>query len=367
MKVLHVINSLDTGGAEKLLLDTIPLYNKRGIKADLLLLNGASFPFLESLKTMNCCNIYSIGTKAYNPLHVFRIMPFLRKYDVAHVHLFPAQYWIVLAKIFSFSKIKLVVTEHSATNPRIENFSLSMLDRFIYKFYDKVVCITDEVYQIRMKHLRNPKSQLVVIQNGVKLHNIYNAKPYERKIISESLIDQDILLIQIASFNKHKDPETVIKAMQYLPENYKLIFIGNGPFREDCETLAKELNVSDRIYFLGSRTYVPQFLKAANISILSTKGEGLSLAAIESMASGKPFIASNVDGMSIVEGAGILFEKGNAEELAFYVKKLIDDKDFYESTVNACKTRAKQFDIEFMIDKHVLLYQEITANKRDEN
>lgn len=366
MKILHVINCLETGGAEKLLLDTIPLYNKRGIQTDLLLLNGEDFPFLKALKSMNCCTIYSIGSKAYNPLHIFRIMPFLRKYDIAHVHLFPSQYWIVLAKIFSFSKIKLVVTEHSTTNPRINNFVLSIVDRFIYKFYNKVVCISDEVYQIRKKHLRNPKSQLVVIQNGVKLHNIYNAKPYERKIISESIDYQDILLIQIASFNKHKDPETVIKAMQYLPENYKLIFVGNGPFRENCENLAKELNVVNNVYFLGSRTYVPQLLKAADISILSSKGEGLSLTAIESMASGKPFIASNVSGMSIVEGAGILFEKGNAEELAFYVKKLGEDKEYYKSIVNSCQTRAKEFDIEFMIDKHVLLYQEILENK-DEN
>lgn len=366
MKVLHVINSLETGGAEKLLLDTIPLYNERGIQADLLLLNGEEFPFLKGLKAMNCCKIYSIGSKAYNPLHVFRLIPFLWKYDIAHVHLFPSQYWIVLAKIFSFSKIKIVVTEHSTTNPRIDNFFLSFLDRFIYKFYVKVVCISDEVYQIRKKHLRNPKSQLVVIQNGVKLQNIYNAKPYERKIISELFQDQDVLLIQIASFNKHKDPETVIKAMQYLPENYKLIFVGNGPFKEDCKSLANELKVAERIYFLGNRTDVPQLLKTADISILSSKGEGLSLTAIESMASGKPFIASNVSGMDIVKGAGILFEKGNAEELAFNIKKLINEKDFYETTVNACKARAKEFDIDFMIDKHVLLYQGIVKTK-DEN
>ncbi|RZJ52397.1 MAG: glycosyltransferase, partial [Flavobacterium sp.] len=115
MKVLHVINSLDTGGAERLLLETIPLYNKKGIKTDLLLLNGKETPFLLTLKSMNCCNIYSLNSKAYNPLNVFRMISFLRKYDIAHVHLFPSQYWIVLAKIFSFSKIKIVVTEHNTT------------------------------------------------------------------------------------------------------------------------------------------------------------------------------------------------------------------------------------------------------------
>jgi hypothetical protein len=122
MRVLHVINSLETGGAEKLLLETIQLYNIKGIQTDLLVLNGKNTVFLEILKSSNCCTIYSLGSRAYDPFHIFRMMSFLRKYDIAHVHLFPSQYWIVLAKIFSFSKIKLIVTEHSITNPRLNNF-----------------------------------------------------------------------------------------------------------------------------------------------------------------------------------------------------------------------------------------------------
>lgn len=360
MKVLHVINSLTTGGAEKLLLETIPLYNKKGIEVDLLLLNGKNYPFLETLKVINCCKIYSLGTRVYNPIHVFRIIPFLRKYDIAHVHLFPSQYWIVLAKMLSFSKIKLIVTEHSTTNPRISNYFLSIIDRIIYKFYNKIVCITDEVYQIIYKHLKNSNSKFIVIQNGVNLKEIYNAQPYSKNEISSLLSTEDILLIQVASFNKHKDQETVIKALKHLPNNIKLLFVGDGILRNKSEKLVEELKLEERIFFLGIRTDVPKLLKTADISILSTNGEGLSLTAIESMASGKPFIASDVPGMfELVEEAGILFEKGNDEELAFYIKKLINEKNFYKDIVNSCQTRAKQFDIEFMVDKHILLYESI--------
>lgn len=359
MKVLQVINSLDTGGAEKLLLETIPLYNKKGIEVDLLLLNGKMTPFLETLKGINCCKIYAVGTFVYNPFHVFRIIPFLRKYDIAHVHLFPSQYWIVLAKMISVSKIKIVVTEHSTTNPRIANYLLSIIDRFIYQFYDKIVCITTDVHQIIIKHLKEKKSKCLVIQNGVELQNIYDAKPYTKKTISSLLKKHDILLVHIASFNKHKDQKTAIKALKYLPENVKLIFIGDGSLKVSCEDFAKELDLINRVLFLGNRTDVPQLLKTADISILSTNGEGFSLVAIESMAAGIPFICSDVPGMINVKDAGILFEKGNAEELAFFIRKLIDDKDFYERIVNSGKSRAEQFDIEFMVDKHILLYKRI--------
>ncbi|MEN2398492.1 glycosyltransferase [Flavobacterium sp. MC2016-06] len=357
MKVLQVINDLDTGGAEKLLLETIPIYNQKGIEVDLLLLNGKSTAFLEILKNINCCKIYSLGTSVYNPIHVFRIMPFLWKYDIAQVHLFPSQYWIVIAKIFSFSKIKLIVTEHSTTNPRINNFFLRIIDRFIYRFYDKIVCITDDVFKIIYKHLKLPKSKFVLIQNGVKLQNIYDAEPYAKNAISSLFIEEDILLIHIASFNKHKDQKTAITALKYLPEKIKILFVGEGILKKNCEDLAQELNVAERTVFLGNRTDVPQLLKTSNISILSTNGEGFCLTAIESMAAEIPFIGSDVPGMINVKGAGILFKKGSAEELAFFIKKLIDEKDFYQSIVNLGKIRARQFDINIMVEKHIDLYK----------
>jgi glycosyltransferase involved in cell wall biosynthesis len=359
MKVLHVINSLQTGGAEKLLLETIPLYNKKEIKTDLLLLNGKETPFVATLKNMSCCNIYSLNSNPYNPLHVFRMMPFLRKYDIAHVHLFPSQYWIVLAKIFSLSKIKIVVTEHSTTNPRLNNFFLSTIDRFIYRFYDRIVCIADDVFEIIFKHLKQPKFKIVLIQNGVSLQKIYDAQPYTKNEISELLTNQDILLIHIASFNKHKDQETAINSLQYLPGNIKLIFIGDGVLKENCEKLVHKLGLEKRVVFLGIRTDAPQLLKTADISVLSTNGEGSSLVAIESMASGIPFIASDVLGMMNVRGAGILFEKGNAEELAFFITKLINEKDFYDTIATSGKERAREFDIEIMVEKHITLYKSI--------
>ncbi|MDR6760629.1 glycosyltransferase involved in cell wall biosynthesis [Flavobacterium sp. 2755] len=358
MRILQVINSLYAGGAEKLLLETIPLYNKKGVEVDLLVLDGTDYPFMKALKEANCCKIYSLGTTAYNPLNVFKIMPFLKKYDIVHVHLFPSQYWIVLSKILSFSRIKIIVTEHNTTNPRLENFFLSKIDWLIYKMYGKIICITDEVYKIMQDHLKTSKSKLTVIHNGINLDIINDAQPYAKNEISNLFSDNDILLIQVARFSKQKDQQTVINALQYLPENIKLILVGNGVLQKDCEALVEKLNLEGRVIFLGIRMDVPRLLKTADITVLSTNWEGLSLSAIESMNSGKPFIASNVAGMSdLINGSGILFEKGNHQELAFYIKKLINEKDFYEVIVNSCKKRAKQFDIQSMVEKHIDLYE----------
>jgi len=108
MKVLQISNWLYTGGAEKLLLESIPLLNEKGVQVDLALSGDVSTPFLEQLKAKNTNTIYTLkeGNKnVYNPLLIFKIIPFFKKYDIIHVHLFPPLYIVALAKLVSFSKV----------------------------------------------------------------------------------------------------------------------------------------------------------------------------------------------------------------------------------------------------------------------
>ena len=82
MRVLQIINSMGTGGAEKLLVETIPALSSQGLDIDLLVLNGKNHQFLDSLANSDCCNIYSLGKgSVYNPMLIFKIIPFLKKYN----------------------------------------------------------------------------------------------------------------------------------------------------------------------------------------------------------------------------------------------------------------------------------------------
>ena len=106
---------------------------------------------------------------------------------------------------------------------------------------------------------------------------------------------------------------------------------------------------------------VPQLLKTADIVVLSSKFEGMSLSSIEGMASGKPFIASDVPGLSeIVKGAGILFPLGDEKKLAAEILRLANDSAYYGKIATQCFNRAKEFDISNMVNKHIALYQELT-------
>jgi len=361
MKILQIIDSLTTGGAEKLILETIPLLSQKGIQVDLLVLDGNEYPYMKQLKALNCCTIFSLGKGSlFNPFYILKIIPYLKKYDLLHVHLFPAQYWVILAKIISFSKVKLVFTEHNTSNTRMQKSFFRIIDRNVYKFYDKVVCISKEVKQVLLEYVDFKSNDLILIENGVNLNSINEALAIDKKKMNHTIHETDKLLIQVAGFRIQKDQKTVIRAMQYLQSNVKLLLVGDGALRSECELLVSKLNLQERVFFLGVRTDVPSLLKTADVSVVSSHWEGFGLVAVEGMATGKPVIASDVPGLSnVVEGAGILFERGNEKDLALKIQELLDNVFYYTEVAKAGLDRANEYDINIMVDKQIKLYREL--------
>jgi glycosyltransferase involved in cell wall biosynthesis len=359
MKVLQVISSLYMGGAEKLLAESVPLYQSHGLEVDLLLLNGSETTLMKDLKSKTNGRIYSLGNgSVYNPMHIFKILPYLKKYDILHVHLFPTLYWVALAKMISLSKVKIIYTEHSTNNRRRKKLVFRVLDKLIYSQYDKIITIADEVDQNLKNHLGFNPSRFELINNGVDVQLFHEAKTYSK---NDFFTEDDTILIQVSSFRPAKDQITVIKALQYLPISTKLLLVGEGDKMEICQNLVKELQLEDRVIFLGVRMDVPRLLKTADIVVMSSVYEGLSLASIEGMASGKVFVASNVPGLKeIVNGAGILFEKGNEKQFAHEISKLLTDTVYYNLISNRCYHRSKAYDIEKMIDSYIKTYKENT-------
>lgn len=359
MKVLQIIDSLATGGAEKLILDSVPLYRKAGIEMDLLVLKDDDYSFMKALKDRDCCKIYVLGKgSVYNPAHIFKIAKILPQYDIAHVHLFPAQYWAVLAKVWSKAKTKLVFTEHNTSNQRIQNKFLGLIDRYFYRKFDKIVAISSEIRGILKSHTKQPDNKFQVIHNGVDIKDILSAQKFKKTSIG--FLEKDFVLIQVSSFRQPKDQFTLIKALIHLPDNIKLLLVGEGQNLKPCKDLAKKLNLVNRVIFLGLRSDVPQLLKTADVVILSSHYEGMSLSSIEGMASGRPFIASDVPGLhQVVKDAGLLFPPKNEKALADHVMSLKDNPEYHKQVVSSCQKRASQYDIQLMIKKYIRLYGEI--------
>ncbi|MEM7185260.1 MAG: glycosyltransferase [Bacteroidota bacterium] len=359
--MLQIINSLATGGAEKLILDSVPEYRDKGIVMEVLVLNGTDHPFLSRLQKSNVVVHALSNGSVYNPLHALRIRRYLKEYDLVHVHLFPALYWTAIAKSLSSTKTKLVFTEHNTSNRR-RGWFFKLFDRWAYARYHAIVAITQEVGDKLQVHLGASKEKFHLIHNGIDVATFRDAAPAPR---TEFDIPQpDKIVIQVSSFTEQKDQQTLIRAMSKLRTSAQLLLVGTGPLQGSCEQLVRELELDGRVHFLGTRMDVPQLLRMANVVVLSSHFEGLSLSSMEALASGTPFVASRVPGLTqVVEGAGVLFSESNEQELAQAIDNLLEDDQHYAAVSKAGQERATHYDLEKMIDKHYNLYRDLCKSQ----
>ena len=353
MRVLHVITSLRTGGAEHLMVDLLPRLRDLGNEVELLVFDGTRTSFYDELEQKGIkIHSFGIGGNVYHPRNIFKLKNFISKYDIIHTHNTACQLFVPIAKMLKCSNAKLVTTEHSANNRRRDKWYLKPVDKWMYNRYRYIICISKQPADNLRKHI-GAKDNIIVFNNGVDIKKFL----YPIKDISHN---QTFLITQVSSFNDAKDQDTLVKAIKVLPNNYRLQLAGDGVRRHKVEELTNTLGVADRVYFLGIRTDIPEILKSSDIVVLSSHWEGLSLSSIEGMASGRPFIASDVDGLrEVVEGAGILFAHGDYKQLAKEIKQLCNNPVHYNVVARECQKRAKQFDISIMAEKYNELYKSL--------
>lgn len=362
MKILHIIPHIWKGnGAAKLMRDLIEYQIQQGDKVSVIAL--VSFPPTceDDLRRLGC-DVFCLKEKRkkytlYSPLYIFRLRNRIKDYDVVHVHLFPALYWVAFAKWLFSLNIKLVYSEHSTRSNRQSMKILNPVEKFIYSQYDAIVGVSSAVLEV-LKSRFSFKEKLYLINNGIKVDNIRLAPIASRDELG--IPEGSVLLLQVSKFYEGKDQKTVIQALSLLPNYFHVVFVGDGPLREEHEALVKVNHLIDRVHFLGIRDDVPSILKAADIVILSTNFEGFGLAALEGMAACKPVVASDVEGLSgIVGDAGILFKLHDKKELADSVLRLYEDNDYYNKIAKKCFHRSMEYDYSVMGKYYRELYKKL--------
>lgn len=356
MRILHVITSLYTGGAEKLMVDLIPELKKEGHEVDLLLFDGTETPFRKQAEELGI-TVYDFGkgNSVYNPFNIPKLIPYLRNYDIIHTHNTSPQFFTAIAGLFG--KSKLITTEHNTTNRRRKWISFKWIDKWMYSRYEKIICISDKAEQNLREFLNDSSSKIITINNGINLERFHEAVASDTL---DKLAPGSKKIIMVAAFREQKDQPTLIRAIKELPEEFHLFLVGDGEKRLYCEKLVSDLGLNERIHFLGIKTDIPSLLKEADYVVMSSHYEGLSLSSIEGMSVGKPFLASDVDGLhDIVKDAGILFPHEDYSQLANEIMKLDKDKKSYESISQNCLSRSSIFEITKMVIEYSEIYTQI--------
>ena len=360
MKILHIITSLRMGGAERLVADMLPRLRSRGHRVELLLFDGTRTPLFEQLERQGIA-IHTLGRgvlQMWNPLHLFRLKKYLRnrRYDIVHTHNTPCQ--LLTAMAAPKAAPLLVTTEHNTTNRRRNWAWFDKIERMMYGKYRHIACVSRRTKENLERKLGAAfdAADISVVENGIDLSRFLTARA-DMALRTPDERDKKIV-VMVAAFRPQKDQPTLIRAMRHLPDDYRLWLVGEGPEQSACRRLAEKAALTDRVRFLGVRSDVPELLAASDVVVLSSHYEGMSLASIEGMASGKPFIASDVDGLcDTVADAAPLFPHEDSRQLAGLVRQLCEDLTLYESVASRCREKALGFDIETVVDKYEKVYK----------
>jgi glycosyltransferase involved in cell wall biosynthesis len=363
MKIIHYINNLGSGGAEKLLTDILPKLKNEGLDVSVLVSNtDKKVKEFEQIFESEGIKITSFNNSFYNPIQIFKLVNFINRnnFDLVHAHLFPSQYWLALASFFLKNKIRLVKTEHSVHNERKNYRILRPLEKFIYKRYDLIIAITEQVKENLEKWL-NKSDNIVVINNGVNLYQIKKAQTLDVGL----KLAQGVNLFMVGRFDtSQKDQSSLVKAVSLLPNNYNLFFAGEGPYIDKVKDLASELKVKNRVFFLGLRSDVYPLMKLMDLNVLSTNHEGLSGVALESLASGKPFIGSDVVGVNnIVPDKSYLFPPKNPEALANKILEVTSSISLQEVMIKKALKHVEKYDTSIMVKNYLKVYNNLFKNE----
>lgn len=354
MKILHVINTLKTGGAEKLVSDLIPLMIRDGYDVEIAIFVGGNTHFYRSLKECNVTiHTFSTSKSVYNIGHMFKLRKLMKRFDVVHTHNTSPQLFAAICSIGL--KCKLITTEHSGSNRRRGNKLFAIIDRWMYRRYTQVVCISDQAEKNLREHLKSYLSKISTIYNGINIAEISAAKGITK--FRKDLPSNAKIITMVAGFRWEKDQPTIIRALQFLPENFYLCLVGDGPRKEEYTALVSELNLMSRVLFLGIRNDIAAILKSSDYIVMSSHFEGLSLSSLEGMCSGRPFLASDVDGLhEIVQNAGVLFPHQDAESFAREILRLNADEKYRNKVIEKCRLRVSQYDISKTVKSYESLY-----------
>lgn len=355
MKILHIIPSLETGGAQQLVADLVPLFNSFPNCETTIIVFKTTSSDIEKNLLAKGIKIIPLHTSLRSPLAILRLRKYIKEADVIHAHLFPANYYAVLANL-GFKK-PLFFTEHNSHNRRREIKLLRPLEKFFYSQYNKIICISDATLTELKDWIGEniSKGRLEIVSNGIDIDRFRNSTPHN----VEELFGKDgIPILMISRFSRAKDQATVIRALKFVSDpQIFVVFAGEGPTLESIKKIADDEGLKDRVVFLGNRNDIPDLIKSSAIGVQSSIWEGFGLTVVEMMAGGLPVIASDVEGLNkVVEGAGLLFKTEDPSDLANNIEYLLKD-DNAEYFIEAGAKRAKEYSIQKTAENYLKIYK----------
>ncbi|MEW9573372.1 glycosyltransferase [Rhodanobacter sp. Si-c] len=300
MNITHVVENLNRGGLERVVLDLVKLQQQQGHHCQVICLfeRGALAYELDAAGIpVHACE----KRKGFDFKALSRVRQLIRAHrtEVLHSHNAVAHYLAVLASL-GLGVGRVINTRHGMGGMQRWNRA-EMLYRASLVRTDAVAMVCEAACDGAIEHGLVPRRKLRVVPNGLRVQEFTVASPAAREHLRQALglSPQTRLVGTVGRLNWAKDQAGLIRAFRrvhgQLPDS-ALVLIGDGNLRPELEACARDEGVAGAVHFLGDRSDARDLLQGLDVFVLSSVSEGYSMALLEASATALPIVATDVGG-----------------------------------------------------------------------
>lgn len=363
MRIVQVTESLEIGGAERVVVTLANELARRGHESSVVCLKtgGALAQDLQNVGS-NCIT----KGEGNDPRAILRLAAALRAARAEAVH---SHDWGCYLDTMTAARLARVpVAVHTAHGKymayppgRLSTLKKSLrhvLERRAARRFGNVVCVSDALRTHVVEEIGIPLAATRTIANGVAV------PPLAPKTVAAPGAARLITVGRLAAV---KNFGLLIRAFAGLAARWsklELHIVGDGPERTALETLVKQLGLADAVKFLGFRSDIDALLAQSDLFVLTSLSEGIPMAILEAMRSGLPVVATRVGGVpaTVEDGVtGRLVDSGDERALTRALATLIEYPDSAVAMGAAGHARAQR---EFSIDTMVSAYEAMYRTRR---
>ena len=365
LRLLCMLDELDIGGTEQQILELVRRIDRKHFEPMVCCFrHGRKAREIESLGVP----VFQVAKHHKLDITILpRLVQLLRRerIDILQTFLWTANAWGRAAG--RIAGVPVLVAGERNVDIWEQSYKRT-IGRLLARYTDRIVGNSEAVREYLLQRGGLDPADVSTIYNGVNFERFEQpVDPAERR--AELGIPENALLAGVvARVEPAKDHETLLRAFGHVKErtaDVHLAVVGDGSLRPSLEALAHELGIGDRVHFTGFRTDAAEWIATFDFSVLSSRKEGLSNTVIESMAAGRPVIATAVGGNPevIVEGeTGYLLPVRQPEAFGEAIATLTSDRERLREMGAAGKKRVHAlFSVDQMVENTSRLYLELAS------
>jgi glycosyltransferase EpsD len=268
-------------------------------------------------------------------------------------------------------KLKVLYTVHGfhfyKGSPKLYWLLYYPMEVFLSKFTDGIITINKEDFDLVSDKKFAVKRVFNLPGVGINTRKFLGLSLDQKEVLREKLgySSTTLIIIYVAEFIERKNHKFLLACVPMLREvldDFKIILAGRGSLRTDVEKYAHELQVNDKVDFLGFRSDIGELIIMSDIGVSVSTQEGLPMNIAEEMYAGKPVVASKIRGhIDLIDDGetGFLFDSGDKSGFVERIFKLCAEPNLYNRMSENAQRKAKLFELDNCMEQMKVVYSEL--------